>query len=365
MLKYLCKPEPQKRFRTVALTVFAAWVGLIVIRICMRWVPSNIDDTLFDAIFTIPVQLGLLLVLPFCMYKFVLKMSFKEVLDFSNVRKTKPVYLLLAVPIGFCAFAATIGVSTVWQTVLILLGYTHTSSSTDPSNPWMIIVSLLLTAVLPAVCEEFSVRGGLLTTVNNSYKLSTTLVLMGVCFGLFHQNITQVFYTALFGALTAFIALKCKSILPTMIIHFINNGISVYLDYAETFGWWGGGLFNWIDTMAQTNLIGLLGLFVLIVGIGAGLVVLMLYIMKNEKLEKKKALIEDAGFDHTNNRVVLMGEENKQIVEDVGLTQEVYGKDYTPTEKFKPSLRDSAFFIGAIVLSALTTVFSFIWGLFY
>ena len=31
---------------------------------------------------------------------------------------------------------------------------------------------------------------------------------------------------------------------------------------------------------------------------------------------------------------------------------------------FRPALRDKAFYIGAIVLSVLTTLFSFFWGLF-
>ena len=351
----------------MGITLFAAWCGLVLMRILMRWV--NVEsDLAADAIFTIPVQLGLLLALPFLMYKFVLGMNTRQVLEFSNVRRVKPIYLLLSIPLGVCVFVATLGVSTVWQSLLILFGYTHTSSATaypDRFNFAMFLASLILTAVLPAICEEFAVRGGLLTTVKNSFRPQTTLVVMGVCFGLFHQNITQVFYTALFGAFTAFIAIRFKSILPTMIIHFINNGMSVYLDYAEAYGWWGGGFFDSISLMAETNLLSLLGTYVVIVGVGVGIVLLMLHLDKNEKMQKKKELIVDGGFDHTHNRVVLMGEENRALVEEVGMVKEVYGDAYTPDEKYKPTLRDSAFYIGTIVLSVLTTIFSFIWGLFY
>lgn len=367
MLKYLICPPAQKRFRTVGITLFAAWVGLVIIRILVRYI--NIEsDLAFDAVFTIPVQLGLLLALPFFMYKLVLKMNTRQVLEFSNVRKVRPVYLLLCVPLGVCVFVATIGISTVWQSLLIMLGYTHTSSSADlpeKFNFFMFLASLILTAGLPAVCEEFAVRGGLLTTVKNSFRPEVVILLMGVAFGLFHQNITQVFYTALFGAFMAFLALKFKSILPCMIVHFMNNGLSVYLDYASAYGWWGGGFFDSINAVANRNPLALVAGFAVVVGVGAGITVLMVYLLSKEKLEKKKELIQDAGFDHTHNRVVLMGGENKKLVEDVGMVKEVYGDAYVPDEKYKPTARDGAFYIGAIVLSALTTIFSFIWGLFY
>lgn len=367
MLKYLMKPEPQKRFRTVGITLFAAWAGLVVIRILMRWVTVE-SDLAFDAVFTIPVQIGLLLLLPYLVYRFVLKMDARQVLTFSNVRKVRPVYLLLCVPLGVCVFVATLGVSTVWQSILMLLGYTHTSSASslpETFNFGMFLASILLTAGLPAICEEFAVRGGLLTTVSRSFRPQTTILLMGLTFGLFHQNITQVFYTALFGMLTAFLVLKFKSLWLTVIVHFINNGISVYLDYAGAYGWWGKGFFDSISYMAENNIVLLIGMYAVVVAVGAGIVMLMLYLLKNQKLEKKKELILDAGFDHTNNRVVLMGEENKALVEEVDMVNEVYGDAYTPDERFKPTLRDGAFYIGALTLSVLTTIFSFIWGLFY
>ena len=92
-----------------------------------------------------------------------------------------------------------------------------------------------------------------------------------------------------------------------------------------------------------------------------GLVVLLTYLNSNKRLEKKKEVIMDSGFDHTHNRVVLLGAEDKEKVRELGLDNEVYGYKLKE-DLFRPTLKDNAFFIGAIVVTLLTTVFSFVFG---
>ena len=56
-----------------------------------------------------------------------------------------------------------------------------------------------------------------------------------------------------------------------------------------------------------------------------------------------------------------MGEEDKEKVRELGLDKEVYGQKLKE-DLYKPSIKDNAFYFGAIAVSALTTVFSFIFG---
>ncbi len=223
------------------------------------------------------------------------------------------------------------------------------------------VLTLVLTGVLPGFCEEFFNRGGLLKTVRGSYPFHFAIILMGLEFGLFHQNITQVFYTALFGAYMAFLALKTKSVFPCMIIHFVNNSFSVINDYCDEYGFMRGGLYRLINQTAATRPQLLTVAFFLFCGILVGLTILLLHLNSARRLAKKKEVIASSGYDHTNKRVVLLGEEDKEKVRELGLDKEVYGHTLKE-DLYKPTLADNAFFLGAIAVCVLTTVFSFIFG---
>ncbi len=354
-----------KRYRLMGIMIFSIACGVLLVRILVNLIADFIpSDLALDATFSSILQIGVLLIMPILFYLFAFKMQPKEILGFSNYRKTKWYNYLLAVPIGILAMFVTTGVSAVWQAVISMMGYTHTTSPTEfpeTFNFGLFLVSVLLTGIMPAVCEEFSVRGGLLTTMRKSFPQKTTIVIMGITFGLFHQNITQVFYTALFGALMAALVLKTKSIFPAMIIHFLNNSTSVYIEYAENYKWWGGGYYKFIDDNLLTRPMVVVGLYIVVCAVFAGLLVLFFYLNSQNRLKKKKDVITSSGFDVTNGKVVLVGEENPEMVRELDMEKEVYGAK-RQEELFRPALKDNAFFIGAIVVSVLSTIFSFVWG---
>ena len=351
----------QKQYRVMALLTFCVAAALPVVRLISYYLPIE-NETIADLVFTLLMQVGVLIVMPVLFYKFLLKKNFKQMLDFSGFHKTKWYNIALAVPIGFCCHIVTIGVSNIWQNILINFGYTH-SSSPLPENfsAGLMVTSIILSAVLPGFCEEFFNRGGLLATVRGSFPFYISIGIMGLEFGLFHQNITQVFYTAVFGAFMAFLCLRLKCIYPAMIVHFVNNATSVVGDYCDTYDFMGGGLYRMINDTARTRPFLLIVGFVLTAAILVGLVMLLMYLNSSQRLAKKKDVIADSGFDHTHNRVVLVGEEDKEKVRELGLDKEVYGEKLRE-DLYKPTLRDNAFFIGAIVISALTTVFTFVFG---
>lgn len=351
----------QKQYRVMGLCTFCVAAALLALRLLVYYLPVT-DDTLVDVIFSVPLQLGVLVGVPLLFYKFSLKMNAKEVLAFSSFRKTPWYNLVLAVPIGLCAQGVTLGASGLWQSLLITLGYTHSSSPLPETfSAGAFVTAIVITGVLPAFCEEFFNRGGLLTTVRGSFPFRIAVVLMGVEFGLFHQSITQVFYTALFGAYMAFLCLKLKSVYPCMIIHFVNNTFSVIGDYCDTYGFFGGGIYRAINETAATKPLLILIALWLVTCAFVGLTVLLCHLNSAKRLEKKKEVIAESGFDHTNNRVVLVGEEDKEKVRELDLDREVYGHKLKE-DLYKPTLADNAFFIGTAVLSILSTLFSFVFG---
>lgn len=360
----------KRDYRAAGLALCSAVVGVILMRIIVYYVPvgSSYGSSLAsDALFTLPVQLVFFLGVPFCIFKFYGKRTVRQTLEYSSVGAFKP-YYLLALPLGFCVFVLTLGISSGWARLLELTGYRNPSSSPDMPENFVFgffLAEIVLTALLPAVCEEFCMRGGVLSTVKKTFGTIGCVVFCGVAFGLFHQNIRQVFYTALFGAAAAFLTLRLKSIYPAMLMHFVNNFCSVFFNYANEYDFaFGGGFYAAIDMMASRYLWAMILIYFAAAASAFGLVFLMLYLRERRVIAKKTEVIKDSAFDATNKRVVLMGEFDPDRIESLEMEREVYGAGYAK-ERFKPSARDLAFIVAAGVTSFLTTVFTYVFGFFY
>ncbi len=100
-----------------------------------------------------------------------------------------------------------------------------------------IIKMLLVVAVAPAICEELLFRGFLLSSLENKLKPKNAIIIVALLFGVFHMSIVKFFTTALLGYVFAYLAHKSQSIIPGMIMHFINNGLScIVMFYPEKVG---------------------------------------------------------------------------------------------------------------------------------
>jgi len=376
-LRPLFKDTAQNRYRMVGLAMLIVAGGLLFARILASLfsmaLSSELDpvthSTWVSVFFTLIAQIGICFAAVFLTFKLGLKQKNKRVLEFSNVKKTRWFNLALMIPLGILGIFVTIGVSSVWSILLYALGYNSRGGGAGLPAEFSIgifILQLFLIAVLPAVCEEFAMRGGLFSVFKDSFKGPKFYVFMGLAFGLFHQNITQFLYTALFGVALAFVVVKTKSIWPAIILHFINNAISVYLSHAAYYNWaFMGNFFSFLADGLRYDFAMVLLVYGAICAAFGGILVLLHYLNSTKRLEKKKQVILDSGFDHTNNRVVLVGEFDESKVKELGLEKEVLGVDSikeSSEPKYKPTLADNAFYIGAIVTTGLFTLFSFIWG---
>lgn len=361
-------PWLKRDYRAVSYTLVSCVVGLIFARLLLYF--AALPDETYgqslaeNTLFTVLTQVVFFLAVPFAVYMLYGKRTVKQTLEFSSVGKFRA-YYLLAVPLGIAVFIVTVGVSALWTALLKKTGYTVSSASTPMPGEFVFgffLADVVLTAVLPAVCEEFCMRGGLLTTARNSFKTVWCVVICAVAFGLFHQNIRQVFYTSLFGGLAAFLVIRTKSLYPAMLMHFTNNFCSVFIDYADNYDWAVGGGFY--DFMNDVGLFPLTLVFLAVAALGTVIVVLMLYINDKRVIAKKKEVLSNSAFDATGKRVVLMGEFDPERVEELEMEKEVYGKDYK-RPLYKPTARDVMIPISLGVVALLTTVFTYVWGFFY
>jgi membrane protease YdiL (CAAX protease family) len=86
-------------------------------------------------------------------------------------------------------------------------------------------LTLLVIAVMPAVCEEALHRGLLLHTFAGHSKWGTIMG-MGLLFGIFHLDPYRFLGTGLLGVILTLIMLETRNILLPMLFHFVNNAVA-------------------------------------------------------------------------------------------------------------------------------------------
>lgn len=92
-----------------------------------------------------------------------------------------------------------------------------------------LFANLMLIAVTPAICEEVLFRGVILRGLATRLAPSAAIVITGVLFGIFHLDVHRLLPTTLLGIILSWLAWQSGSLLPSMIAHFLNNGLLVTL----------------------------------------------------------------------------------------------------------------------------------------
>lgn len=92
------------------------------------------------------------------------------------------------------------------------------------STPYLIL--LMLVAVLPAITEEVTIRGVILSGYDNTNKYKAALI-TGLFFGMLHLDPQQFLYATVLGFILALVVRSTKSIFSAAIIHFLINGTSI------------------------------------------------------------------------------------------------------------------------------------------
>lgn len=92
------------------------------------------------------------------------------------------------------------------------------------SNKLGMITTLISAPLFAPIFEELFFRGVLYRNVQNYGKWSM-MIIGGLTFGIWHANYPQFLFAAVMGVFSCFLFEKTKSIIPSMIVHFIVNCI--------------------------------------------------------------------------------------------------------------------------------------------
>lgn len=90
---------------------------------------------------------------------------------------------------------------------------------------WLGIICI---SVLGPVLEEMLFRGAITKVLLQKYSPVKAIVFSALIFGIFHINPAQVVGAVLSGLLFAWLYYKTGSLIPGILIHILNNGLSVF-----------------------------------------------------------------------------------------------------------------------------------------
>ena len=97
-----------------------------------------------------------------------------------------------------------------------------TFSSMEAS--WWGIIAIV---VVGPVLEEMLFRGAITSELLKHYSPKLAIMLSALMFGVFHINPAQILTATLMGLLLAWLFYRTRSLIPGILIHILNNGLSV------------------------------------------------------------------------------------------------------------------------------------------
>lgn len=202
---------------------FTYFIALFVVSLILRLtaLDAESDAYLYISYLVSPVAISLSV---FGVLKFR-KISFKSIVPV----KCNPKYFLIAALLIYGLVFALSWVNGVSVKFFELFGYKQREAGSylPDLSGGKVVLALLVIAVLPALFEELLFRGIILNSCENGAGTVRTVFIVGFCFSLFHASPEQTVYQFITGCAFAFIALRSGSILPSVLMHFINNALIV------------------------------------------------------------------------------------------------------------------------------------------
>lgn len=169
-----------------------------------------------------------------CLFYFLI--SNTKIWDTISVKSVK---LSLLVPIVCLGLAGAMFANYVSDIVAHNFSFFQLENTVNFSSPVdspiKICLYIISTAVTPALAEEFAFRGVIMGTLRK-YGDAFAIIASSVMFGAMHGNISQIPFAFILGLIFAYVDCITDSLLPSIIIHFLNNLYAVVIDILQNSG---------------------------------------------------------------------------------------------------------------------------------
>ncbi len=232
---YFRKQEEKRQkseIRQISLMMGCAIIAYVVIQSIASSVLKTLgyydlylNDPIFQNAFMIIGVSFLSVALPFGIMALISKRKY----DYPIVpnEPIKPLRCITWICFGMlCCIAANFCVSVIIQLMETIFGVTFSQSELlDPDSPFACVMVVISTAIIPPICEEFALRCCSLQLLRK-YGKGFAVFAVSIIFGLLHGNVIQFLFAFIIGLVLGLVTVKTGSIVPAVLIHAFNNGIS-------------------------------------------------------------------------------------------------------------------------------------------
>lgn len=333
---------------------------LATILVCVWFVLGYLGRIRTDILSSVLIQLISMLIIPLALYTFIISKSAKQTIKDVGIKKVSSKTVGLCVLLGIVLYFFNSYVANFFSTILGILGwenlYAKFSTTTIRFSYGLLVKEFILTAIFPAICEEVLHRGLLLHAGKKFASTKICLIVSSILFGLMHQNIQQFFYASILGFIMGYVSLVTNSIIPSMILHFMNNALSTYFYYGSLLGWRIPILYNKIHTFISSK-----GLLNVIISCICLFVIIYLIINLIRELKVEHTKLEISKLVQNINITALPVSEIQAKVDEINAVIQNKNRIFAPHKKL--GFKNNIFIISSFVLSGFVTICSLIWGL--
>ena len=214
----------------------ASILSLVLLEIWVTYKPFNALSAFhLEIAYTLVAQIVCMGAIPLSVLLFLKKDGARANFEYMRYRKPKDVKVCLLASLGLMLLMTpfTMVFNALSTMILKIIGYKkglYVGTIYGGIGDFWIFV--LVGAALPAVFEEFTHRGVLLSGLENKGSEYSAVVLSAVCFGLMHSNPSQFLYAVVGGLVFGAAVTKTGSMIPAMCAHFANNFVATLLNYS-------------------------------------------------------------------------------------------------------------------------------------
>jgi len=220
-----------KKVKSVSFLLLSVYLILMIVRYLTPVIENLINYQSGSAvlnryIYTCILQL-LLFLIPAVTYALMKKSSPQKMRMKGFKIKHLPFVAVLSLTVSIIVFVVNISFS-----MLINNGGAAVTQIEDLkfSNGAELVMMILAAVILPAIAEEFLVRGILLSEFE-SLGTVYAIVISAIAFSAMHTSFYNLPGHFFAGLVYGWLAYRMNSIIPVMIAHIVNNALAVYLKY--------------------------------------------------------------------------------------------------------------------------------------